>query len=91
MTSLFERCLLQAVKRRRVDCPTRLKAAILLFHEAYLSQSARSPNANTLIHDPENMISDTSDKQNRDEKREEVEDISEPLMRKGFGVIPKCE
>lgn len=88
MSSVFERAFLQAVNRRRIHHPTRLKSTIRSFHQVYSLNYHRNPITNDLT--PENENDNTLD-QSRDTGETLVSgEMAQMLMRKGFGVIEKC-
>jgi hypothetical protein len=85
--SFFERAFLQAVKRRRIHHPTRLKIAIRSFNQLYLSKFPHNPNSpdsvfpdENELHEPGEAMSDTVISG----------DMAKLLMRKGFVAPPNC-
>ena len=90
MTSLFERAFLQAVTRRRIDHRTRLKSTIRLFHQEYSINYPQNPISNHPTFDAETQNLEALDEARQNEETLVSGDMSKMLMRRGFGVIPKC-
>src|SRR5271156_1000791 len=89
MASLFERAFLQAVRRRQIHHPTRLKTTIQSFNEAFYSQSTKNRNAASIIRNSDDRYDERCPGRKR--KTNLSKDMSKSLMQHGFGVIPECK
>ena len=90
MTSLFERAFLRAVKRCRVNHPTRLRSTIRSFHQVYSINYSRNPISTQPPSDAETEKLRRLDETRQNEETVISGDAAKMLMRRGFGVIPKC-
>lgn len=90
MASLFERAFLQAVKRRRIYHPTRLKTTIRSFHRVCLLYSPQDSNSTSSLSNQASETSEGLDKHAENEGAMASDDMTKQFMRGGFGVIPKC-
>jgi hypothetical protein len=88
--SLFERAFFQAVKKRRIHHPTRLKTTIRSFHQAYSKNYPQIANSIETSTRFENEHSTDLQQQTENEETMASEDMARLLMRKGFSSIPKC-
>ena len=87
MPCLFERAFLQAVKRRRIHHPTRLKSTIHSFQCAYLSTA---PSTRQSLSPAENTSESPIQQQRQPEDTVVSDAMAKLLMRKGFGIRPQC-
>jgi hypothetical protein len=90
MPSLFERAFFQAVRKRRIHHPTRLKTTIRSFHQAYSKnypETASSIETSTRF---ENEHSTNLQQGTENGETMVSEDMARLLMKKGFSSIPKC-
>ena len=92
MASIFERAFLQAVKRRQIRRPTRLKSTIQSFSEAFYSQSTNNRNVHSVVRDSSHQHDESLNESfGRKKKGGLSKDMSKSLMQHGFGVIPECK
>src|SRR5271170_390177 len=92
MASLFERAFLQAVRRRQIHHPTRLKTTIQSFNEAFYSQSTSNRNTPSMIRNSDDQHEKSlKESPGRKKKTNLSKDMSKSLMQHGFGVIPECK
>jgi hypothetical protein len=89
MASLFERAFLQAIKKRQIHHPARLKAAIRSFNTAYFPQCNAKPDPAAEILNSEPPHAEQAPER-RTKKTRLSTDMAGSLMRHGFGVIPQC-
>src|SRR5277367_4708930 len=92
MASLFERAFLQAVRRRQIYHPTRLKTTIQSFNEAFYSQSTKNRNTPSILRNSDDQHNESLNENPGKKKKTNLsKDISKSLMRYGFGVVPECK
>jgi len=91
MASLFERAFLQAVKRRQIHHPTRLKTTIQSFNEAFYSQSTDNRNVPSMNRNPNPQHGENLSESFGRKKASVSKDLPKSLMQHGFGVIPECK
>jgi hypothetical protein len=85
MRCLFERAFLEAAKRRRIHHPTRLKSIIHSFQCAYLSSSQHIRQSSFPAETEQLAVHE-----NKSDKTFVSGAMAHLLMRKGFGIRPKC-
>jgi len=85
MPSLFERAFLQAVKRRRIHRPTRLKTTIHSVQSACMFFTRAKPQSQSPAENTQPVV-----EKPRTEEVVVSGAMEKLLMRKGFGVRPRC-
>ena len=90
MSFLFERAFLQALRKRRIYNPTRLKNTIRSFHQVHPFNYPQNSISNRPSSKAENEDTGALDHSGHKEETMVSGEMAKMLMRRGFGVIPKC-